>query len=273
MLKIAVTGPNGLLGTSIIDLLQTSFTFIPLSHKDIDVTNKENVDRVLHKLDYDILLHLAAYTNVDKAEEEKEKAHLINVVGTKNIFDTVQQQNKKMIYISTDFVFDGENPPYDELSSPNPLGHYAKTKYEGEQIVENNAMIVRISYPYGASYSTKPDFVSRLSKLLEEGKELHMITDATITPTHIDDIAFALKHLMNNYSAEVFHVVGTETLSPFTAGKLIAEAFEHNTNLITPITFEEYEMNKAPRPQHSEIVSIKNNFYHMKKFSEAIKTL
>src|SRR3990167_11123404 len=113
----------------------------------------------------------------------------------------------------------------------------------------------------------------RLKHLLEVGQELKMMQDASITPTFIDDIAIALKHLMTNYKPELYHVVGSQSFSPFNAGTLIAKHFKLNEDLIKPITFAEYETGKAPRPQYSEIKSKKNNFYQMKSFNEGLSRL
>lgn len=270
MLKVAVTGPNGLIGSRIIKLLESSFNFIPLLHTDFDITNRDQVLSKINSLDFDIILHLAGYTNVDGAESDKNIAYQINVEGTKHIFEAVQNRNKQMIYISTDFVFDGKNPPFFEDSVPNPVGYYGFTKYEGEKIVQEKAMIIRISYPYGNPNSKKPDFVMRLKHLLEKGQELKMIQDASITPTYIDDIAVSLKHLLTNYKPELYHVVGSQSFSPFEAGKLIAKHFKLNEDIIKPITFAEYETGKAPRPQFSEIKSKKNNFYKMKNINEGL---
>jgi dTDP-4-dehydrorhamnose reductase len=273
MLKVAITGANGLVGSRITELLHNDFTFLPLSHTQIDITRKDQVESALADLEYDIMLHLAGYTNVEGAETEKEKAHLLNVEGTRNIFETTKKIGKPMIYISTDFVFDGINPPYDEESIPHPLGYYAVTKYEGETIVKGQAMIIRISYPYGNPNSNKPDFVMRLKKLLSEGSELTMMTDATITPTFIDDIAQSFKYLMNHFTPEIFHVVGAENISPFEAGKTIARVFGYSEDLIKPTTFAEYSQGKAPRPQYSAIVSHKNTFHSMQSLSEVLPKL
>src|SRR3989338_4077118 len=176
-MNVAITGPNGLIGSRLIELL-TDITFIPLSHEELDITNQNDVVAKLNNINFDILLHLAAYNNVDMAEKEREKAHAINVDGTRYLYNAVQKINKKMIYISTDFVFDGVSPPFDEESKPNPVGYYGQTKYEGEQTLADDAMIVRISYPYRSNViqtpSTrgknpgKPDFVARLSQLLKD---------------------------------------------------------------------------------------------------------
>ena len=266
MLKVALTGPNGLIGSHLLELGDEETVFIPLSHDRIEITDQSSTHQVLGEIDFDILLHLAAYTDVEGAEREKDKAYQINVIGTKNISEVVTKKNKKMIYVSTDFVFDGVNPPFYEDSKTNPQGYYGWTKYEGEKVLNDNAMIVRISYPYGSSNPGRPDFSSRIQKLLEKGSSLTMITDSSITPTFIGDICHGLYHLLNSFSPEVYHLVGSESLSPYEAGLKIAEVYSLDKNLIKPIKFSEFSKGKAPRPQFSEIKSKKNDFQKMKGF-------
>ncbi len=273
-LKIATTGPTGLVGSRIIELLSADFEFIQLQYENgFDITNKEIVSSHLKDLNFDIFLHLAAYTLVDRAEEENELAYKINVEGTKNVFDQVSQKKKKFIYISTDYVFNGLTPEvvFDENSQPDPVGVYGQSKYEGEKIVDGKGMIVRIAYPYRASYEAKSDFARKIKSLLEEGKNLKMITDSLITPTFVDDIAHALKHLMKNFSNEIFHIVGSTTSSPYDAGKLIAKTFSLDENAISKTTFVEYYKDFAKtRPQYTPTKSIKNNFHKMKTFEEGL---
>lgn len=158
-----------------------------------------------------------------------------------------------------------------ETSKPNPLGYYAETKFHGEKVLQETAMIVRISFPYGNIKSAKPDFIMRVKQLLEEGKLLNMISDSSITPTYIDDIAFALKHLMNHYSPEIFHIVGSKSYSPFETGKLIAKTFGLDESLISETSYTEYGKGKAPRPQFSEIISTKNTFQQLKNLEEGLQ--
>ncbi len=269
-MKIAITGATGLVGSRIVELLGNDFTFIPLNHNTVDITNIDSVKNTLVNLDYDLLLHCAGYTNVDGAEIEKEKAQLLNVTATKNLFDVSQTKQKKFIYISTDFVFDGTHPPYNENSSPNPICYYGQTKYEGEKVVKDSAMIVRISYPFRKQYDKRTDFFRTIKSLLGQGKMIAGITDAVITPTYIDDIAYGLKHLMNNYKPEVYHLVGQGSLTPYDAFQEIAQVFKLKNDLITKITLNEYFVGKAKRPQQGRTTSVKNTFQKMKSFKEAL---
>jgi dTDP-4-dehydrorhamnose reductase len=273
MKKIAITGATGLVGSRVVELLKDNFQFIPLSSKELDITSKDQVNEKLKDLDFDLLLHLAAYTNVDGAETEKEKAYNLNVNGTKYLLDAVLEKKAEFIYISTGFIFDGTKPPYYEDSIAHPTGYYGQTKFEGEQLVKDRGMIVRIEYPYGNSPAPKKDIAHVLKSLLEQGKTLTMIENSLITPTLIDDIAFGLKHLMNSYSSETFHLVGATALSPFNLAKTIARTFNLDENLVKPTTLEEYFKGKAHRPQFADVRSKKNNFSKMRTFEEGIKTL
>lgn len=273
MLKIALTGADGLVGSRILELLKDDFEFIPLSQKTMDITNIEQIDNVLKNLDYDIFFHLAAYTNVPGAETEKDLVFKINRDGTRHVFETVIRKQKKFIYVSTDFVFDGINPPYFEDSQPNPTSVYAASKYEGEKIVKNQAMIVRIAYPYRTNFELKKDFFRTFKSYLENKKPLLMITDSLMTPTFIDDIAFGLKYLFNNFSPEIFHLVGANFLSPYNACQLVAEKFNLDKSLIGKTTYKEYVKNKAKLPQFATIKSKKNNFYKMRTFEQGLEEI
>lgn len=271
MLKIAITGSHGLVGNRILELLGNTFEFIELELPKFDITVKEKVIETINSIEFDILLHLAAYTSVEGAEIEKEKAWKINVEGTENIFNAVSRKKKKLIYISTDFVFDGIKPPFYEDSPVNPLGYYAKTKFEGEKIVKDEAMIVRIAYPYRAKFDLKKDLVRKIKSDLEAHKTLNMVDNSLITPTFIDDIAFSLKYLFNHFSKEIFHIVGNNSLSPFQVTKMIAKTFNLDGSLIKSANFKEYSKNIAQRPKLSEIKTKKNNFYKMKSFEAGLR--
>lgn len=271
-MKIAITGSTGLIGSRIVELLQDEFQFIPLASGTFDITNREQVSQELQNLEYDLLLHLASYTNVDKAETERDLAYKLNVQGTKNIFEITEHRGKKFMYISSDFVFGGHHPPYYENSGPNPISVYGKTKYEGEQVVKNKAMIIRTAYPYRQMFDKKRDFVRSIRATLHEGKQLRMVQDSLITPTFIDDLAMGIKYLINNFSPEIYHVVGSRSISPFEAGKLIAQKFQLDETLILPINYAEYYQDKAKRPQYSEIKTQKD-LPKMCSFEDGLKML
>jgi len=259
MLKVLVSGASGLVGSRVVELLKSEFSFLTPNSRELDITNKHSTENYFNSKNFDLVLHLAAYTNVDQAEKERELCQKINVLGTENLFTAARKLAKPFILVSTDFVFSGKEPEYTELSLPNPIGYYGQTKAEAEAVVKDRAMIVRLSYPYRTTYPTKKDFVKTILSLLKEGKTVTAISDSLFTPTFVDDIAQGLNFLIKNFKPEIYHLVGPETLSPFEAFGKIAEVFQYPPELIRPITYAEYFRNRAPRPQFSRIINTKLN--------------
>lgn len=257
--NIAVSGGNGLIGSRIIELLTPKYNLISLGRKDgFDVTDSSSFSKFEEKkIDY--FLHLAAKADVDGCESEKEmgevsEAWKINVEGTENVVRYCQEKNIKPIYISTDFVFDGEKSEgqfYTEEDLPNPVNFYALTKYEGEKKVSSSGIeniILRIAYPYRREFVQKKDFVRAIINRLQEGAEIKAVKDHIMCPTFIDDVAGAIDKLIENRANGIFHAVGNAPISPYEAAIKIADKFNFDKNLIKPTTREEYFKGKASRP-------------------------
>ena len=257
MTKVLLTGASGLVGSRLVELLDSEFSFLTPNSSELNITKKEDTQDYLCSQEFDLVLHLAAYTDVDRAEKERELCYKINVEGTQNLFEAAKKQNKPLIFISTDFVFGGNEPEYTENSLPNPKGYYGQTKAQAEAVLRDQAMIVRISYPYRTPYPTKNDFVKTITSLLKEGREIAATTDSLFTPSFVDDIAKGLKLLIKSFKPEIYHLVGPETFSPYAAFKQIAKVFDYPSGLITPTTYAQYFRNRAPRPQFSKIINTK----------------
>lgn len=272
-IRIAATGLDGLVGSRVNELLEKDFDFIPLSQTQMDISKKDQVNAMLKQTPFDMFLHLAAYTNVDGAEREKQTVWDINVTGTTNVFEAVTSQNKPFIYISTDFVFDGRMPPFFEDSTPNPISYYGQTKYEGEKIVQDKAMIVRLSYPYRTHFENKTDIVRSIINALKEKKHLKGVIDQIMTFTFIDDIVYALKHLFKHFAPEIFHIVGGDNLTAYDAILAICDIFGFDKSLVGKTTYQAFYHNKTQRPKKGIIKSKKNNFYQMKTFEEGLKIM
>lgn len=269
-IKIAATGLSGLVGTRIQELLHESFEFISLSQEDVDITNRQSVISAIDGIDFDFFLHLAAYTDVDGAEKNPELARLVNRDGTRHIFEAVKKKQKKCIYISTDFVFDGTAGNYDETSTPNPQSVYGLTKYEGEQVFEGEGLISRISYPYRANFEPKKDFVRSIIALLQNKTPLTGVADQILTFTFIDDIAHTIGNMCKNFSPGIVHVVGKNSMSGYDAMRLIAQTFSLDGNLIAQTSYDEFYKGRAKRPKNGTITSVRNTFYPMKTFEEGL---
>lgn len=258
-MKILGTGLSGLVGSRIRELLLHKYEFEEISlESGTDITKRDEVIRIIEKSNSDVVLHLAAKADVDGCEMDRERgeegdAWKINVIGTQNVVDVCQDTGKKIIYVSTDFVFDGENCPedgYSEEDSPNPINWYAKTKYEGEKIVQkldSDWIITRLAYPYRSTFPRK-DFARAILSILEQGKKVSAVEDHIITPTFIDDIANVLDVLIQTNAKGVFHVVGSQFVSPYEAAMLIAKELGFSQSLIQKTTRAKYFKNRAKRP-------------------------
>lgn len=255
-MKILGTGLTGLVGSRITELLKDNFQFENISiSSGVDITKRDAVLDAVSKASAQVILHLAAKTDVDGCEKEKElgqesDAWKINVGGAQNIVDACLKAKKRLIYISTDFIFDGKKEYYLENDLPNPINWYGKTKFEAEKIIQNSSCswtILRISYPYRASFS-KNDFLRGMLQCLSRGQELYALTDHIFTPTFIDDIALAINFFIKNKNEGIFNVVGSQSLTPYEAASYIAKTFGLDLSLIKKTTRKEFFKNRATRP-------------------------
>lgn len=255
-MKILGTGLTGLVGSRIVELLSDQYEFENISRSTgIDILDKKAVREKIISSDASVVLHLAGFTDVDGCEKEKELGkesycYQLNVVATENIAQIAKEIGKKLIYISTDFVFDGEKSEYMEEDIPNPVNWYGMTKYEGEKAVLstlNNAIIARIAYPFAANV-VKKDFVRSVLSRLQTGQPLKMVTDHIMTPTFIDDIATAIDVLIKNNAEGIFHVVGSDSFSPYEEAGKIAAIFDIKNSDIEKTTREEFFAGRSPRP-------------------------
>lgn len=256
-MKILGTGLTGLVGSRIVELLP-QYQFENISRATgVDITNKEQVTTAISASNSPIVLHLAAKTDVDLCELDKPEgvegeAWRVNVVGAQHIAEACQLSGKKLIFVSTDFVFDGEHTPedgYTEESVPNPINWYGQTKYEAEKVVQligSPWLIMRIAYPYRAVFAKK-DFVRVLYNRLREGKQLTMITDHIMTPTFIDDIASALDKLIQTQQTGVYHVTGSQFITPYEIALRLCKDFHLDSSLVEKTTREQYFKDRAKR--------------------------
>lgn len=285
--KIIGIGITGLVGSKIVDMMpEYQFTNLSLE-TGVDITKPQTLDRIYEDNESKIVLHLAAKADVDACEKDKEtdtdgSAYKINVIGTRNIAKACLETNKKLIYISTDFVFDGKNPPtggYTEEDTPNPINWYAKTKFMGEEEVQKDSdsnLIIRIAYPYRREvFPAKNDFVHAILARLQKNQKIMAVTDHHMTPTYLDDIAIALKKLIQLNKKGIFHVTGANSETPYEASLKIAQIFNCDKNLISPTTREEFFKNRAPRPFNLTMnnAKIKKLGISMKTFTQGLEEI
>ena len=200
---VLVTGSNGQLGKSLQFIAPNypDIHFVFCSSTDLDISNVENCQAVFSKIQPNYCINAAAYTAVDKAESEAEKAHLINVIGPKNLAAVCKQYSTVLLHVSTDFVFDGDfskfslraqSRGYSENDIPNPTGVYGQTKLEGEKVIQatfDNYYIIRTSWVYSQFGN---NFMKTMLRLASERDSISVVNDQIGTPTNAVDLAEAL---------------------------------------------------------------------------------
>ena len=284
MKNIIGTGLSGLVGSRIVSLLNETYSFEDISRKTgTDITDADAVTERIAKSNSPVVLHMAAKTDVDGSEAEKDLgpeslAWKINVDGTQHIVEACKQTGKKIIYISTDMVFSGDlesNKKYTEEDLPNPANYYAQTKYEAEKIVQSSQIpyiILRIAYPYRADFEKK-EYVRIFISLLSQEKPIKAVSDHYFTPTFIDDIAGALDVLIKQNATGVFHCVGDETVSPYIVAKNVAKEFGFREDLVTKTSRSEFFAGRAIRGFNLSLsnAKIKQLGVRLLSFSEGLQ--
>jgi dTDP-4-dehydrorhamnose reductase len=261
IMNILGTGLSGLVGSRVVELLP-EHTFENLSlETGVDITNKDQVKSYFEKSDASWVFHFAAYTNVQEAEKqqelkEKSIAWKINVEATETIIANCKLYKKKLLYVDTDYAFDGTKKEYTEIDVPNPLGWYAKTKFEGAKralALGKESLVIRIANPYRAHPVGKTDFVHKMLERLMNGQEIIAPKDQIFVPTYVDDIAYAIQKLVSHHADGLYHVVGSTALSPFAAANEIADVFGCDAKNIHATSFHEMFHDRAPAPQYANL--------------------
>jgi dTDP-4-dehydrorhamnose reductase len=255
-MKILITGAKGQLGNKLIEILGKEYPLILTDSDNMDITNIDNIRNSILEEKPDYIIHAAAYTQVDKAEENIGLCRKINSFGTKNIALIAKEYDIKLIYISTDFVFDGKkNIPYTEEDIPNPISTYGLTKYEGEQLIKgicDKYYIIRISWLFGElpKEHTGTNFVEVMLRLAKERPYLNVVNDQIGSPTYTGDLVEAISKIIKK-SPEygIYNFSGGEACSWYDFAKEIF--LQTNTKIdLSPIKSIEYPQ-KAKRPPYS----------------------
>ncbi|MDT7833324.1 SDR family oxidoreductase [Flavobacteriaceae bacterium S356] len=255
MKKVVVTGANGLLGQTLINLLlkdngayevfgvsrganrtdRTDFTYI-----DIDITKHDQLQNIVIKFAPDFIVNTAAMTNVDACEGQKEACTILNVDVVKNLAEISVKSNAHLIHISTDFIFDGEKGYYKETDTPNPLSYYGWSKLKSEQVLaKSNASysVLRTILVYGlVNNMSRNNIVLWVKDTLESGKEITIVDDQYRMPTYVEDLAMACKIAMDKKAQGVYNISSNTLLSIYEMVLQIAEAFHLNKDLVKPIS-------------------------------------
>ena len=266
MKKVLVTGAYGMLGEDLCPVLEDNGYNVFETDVDIlDITKPANIDKIFSIEKPDIVIHCAAYTNVDKAEEDFNTARLINAEGTENIAKACKKYDATMVYISTDYVFNGQGKkPYKPLDKTAPLNNYGLTKWEGEEAVRNNLekyYICRTSWLYG-HYGK--NFVETMISLANK-PELKVVDDQVGCPTWTVDLSDAIIKIIKNKPYGIYHTCGGGSTSWYGFAEEIFNQAGLNVNL-KPCTTEEF-----PRPAKRPAYSIMDNDGLLRDWKEALK--
>lgn len=251
MKKIVVTGANGMLGQDLCPILEDNgYEVVESDIQVMDVTDINSVQKFLEENKPDIVIHCAAYTNVDKAEEDLKTAELINVTGTENVAEVCAKLGIELVYISTDYVFDGEkNEPYLPNDRTNPLNNYGMTKFEGEEAVRSicdKYFVVRTSWLYGHHGK---NFVETMLKLAADKKELKVVDDQVGCPTWTVDLSNGIVKLLKNDEYGTYQVCGAGQTSWFGFAQEIFKIAGLEVD-VKPCKTEEFPR-PAKRPKYS----------------------
>jgi len=269
-MRILITGACGMLGRDLVEVLSQDqelylldkqafppFLTSQFSTLTVDITDSEKIYREVTKINPDIVIHAAAYTDVDGCETNRDLAFKVNALGTRNIALACQRFDTELLYISTDFVFDGEKgEPYVEFDRPDPQSIYGKSKYWGELYISsllNRYYIVRTSWLFGKSGE---NFVTKILNLTKEKKEIEVVDDQTGSPTYTKDLARAIAKLILAEGEDIssraslygiWHITNSGQCSWY---EFAREILQGSSVSVKPITSE--QLNRpARRPKFS----------------------
>ncbi|GAB6136347.1 dTDP-4-dehydrorhamnose reductase [Thermococcus prieurii] len=257
-MRVAIIGANGQLGTDLVEVFgEKGFDVVPLTHGDLDVTVPESLE-ILKEVRPDVIINTAAYVRVDDAERYPEKAFSVNAIGALNVARAAEEVGAVNVYISTDYVFDGEKGElYTEDDIPNPINVYGASKLAGEVFTRNYSRrhyIIRVASLYGkAGASGKGgNFVNWVIERAKRGERLRIVRDQVMSPTHTLDVARTLTELLKiEPEYGVYHMVNEGHCSWYEFTKAIFEILGWDVD-VEPISSDELDR-LARRPRFSAL--------------------
>lgn len=273
-MKVLVTGVKGQLGYDVVkELEKRGMEAIGVDIEEMDITDAASVKKVITEANPDAVIHCAAYTAVDAAEDNEEVCRKVNTDGTQNIANVCKDLDIKMIYISTDYVFDGEGTKaWEPEDKRNPVSVYGQTKYEGELAVQNTLdkyFIVRIAWVFGINGK---NFVKTMLKLAETRDTLTVVNDQFGSPTYTFDLAKLLVDMVQTEKYGIYHATneGICTWYEFACAIFKTAGIEMN---VLPVSSAEYAA-KAKRPGNSRMSKEKlaeNGFEKLPSWQDALE--
>lgn len=273
-MKVLVTGTKGQLGYDVVNELEKrGHTAVAVDIEEMDITDAVSVERVITEAEVEAVIHCAAYTAVDAAEDNVEICRRVNAEGTKNIAKVCKKLDLKMIYISTDYVFDGEGErPWEPDDERHPLNVYGQTKYEGELAVEKyleKYFIVRIAWVFGVNGK---NFIKTMLKLSETHEELNVVDDQVGSPTYTYDLAVLLVDMVQSDKYGRYHATNEGLCTWYEFAKEIFRQAGVEVK-VNPVTSDMFPA-KAKRPKNSRMSKEKldaNGFHRLPTWQDALE--
>ncbi|WP_242221185.1 dTDP-4-dehydrorhamnose reductase [Bacillus cereus group sp. BfR-BA-01380] len=274
MKKIVITGAKGQLGRQFSkDFLSSSYEVYSLGKNEMNVVNYEEVCSVLEELSPSIIIHCAAYTKVDLAEINKDEVFFVNATGTRNIAIAAEKIKAKLIYISTDYVFNGrKGTEYNEFDPPSPINVYGASKYVGENFVQEfhtRYFIIRTSWLYG-KYGK--NFVETMLNLAKVNRSIRIVNDQYGSPTYAKDLVNCVRRLMGTDLYGIYHVSNEGVCSRYEFAKKIFSLANIDIQVI-PVSADEFKT-MASRPTYSALQHTMlqlHDICYMRSWEEALK--
>lgn len=273
-MKVLVTGTKGQLGYDVVNELEKrGHTAVAVDIEEMDITDAVSVERVITEAEVEAVIHCAAYTAVDAAENNVEICRRVNAEGTENIAKVCKKLDLKMIYISTDYVFDGEGErPWEPDDERHPLNVYGQTKYEGELAVEKyleKYFIVRIAWVFGVNGK---NFIKTMLKLSETHEELNVVDDQVGSPTYTYDLAVLLVDMVESDKYGRYHATNEGLCTWYEFAKEIFRQAGVEVK-VNPVTSDMFPA-KAKRPKNSRMSKEKldaNGFHRLPTWQDALE--
>ena len=261
-LRVLVIGGSGLVGYKINELFSgDEFEVFSTYHQQVmagdqwyqmDMTDLDQVSNVFEKINPDVVVLAAAFTDVDGCEKHKKLAFQVNVLGTKKVAQIAEKHHARLVYLSTDYVFNGNTGKYVEDDLVDPLNYYGKTKLLGEAQVKawcSEYLICRTSVVYGVN---KSNFALWLVDALSHGNKVRIVDDQYVSCTYNVDLADQIAALLKQQATGVFHTAGGERISRYDFALQLSDMFGFDTGLITPVSIVDVDW-AAQRPVDSSL--------------------
>ncbi len=255
-MKVAVIGANGQLGTDLCRVLAAQkFSVVPLTHRDVDVSDSAQVDRVLSSIHADVVISTAAFHKVEECEKQPAQSFAVNAVGPRNLALACRPKNAVLVHFSTDYVFDGaQRRPYTESDLPRPLNVYGVSKLAGEHMLGltwDRCFVIRTCGLYGVAGSAGKggNFVETMLKKASEGAPIRVVDDQVLTPTFTGHLAEAVSQLIRTEAYGLYHVSEEGQCSWYEFARKIFELEKLPVNL-KPVSSREFA-SPVQRPAYS----------------------